>query len=180
MGFWFLVHPFTNTWRRLGIAYYGLFAISYFGLFAWIMYLLREPLLNIHFATSYPLLGVAVVLLILSTWIAVLRHRVFKTSAVMGIPQIMHGKEQSTLITDGIYGYVRNPRYLEMGFSFAAMACFCNYLAVWVLLALYVPIIHIVVLMEERELRQRFGKPYEDYCRMVPRFLPHTGNAGNP
>jgi len=29
-----------------------------------------------------------------------------------------------------------------------------------------------VVYLEEPELRERFGKQYEDYCRRVPRWLP--------
>jgi len=28
------------------------------------------------------------------------------------------------------------------------------------------------VLMEERELRDRFRAEYEEYCRQVPRYLP--------
>jgi len=52
------------------------------------------------------------------------------------------------------------------------LSLFCNYLAVWILLALFVPAIYGVVLLEERELKQRFGRQYEQYCRDVPRFVP--------
>jgi len=180
LGFWFLVHPFTSLWRRLGLAYYWLFMVSYFGMFAWAMYLLREPLLRIHFGVTVPLVALSVLFLGLSIWVGVLRQRQLKTHVLMGIPQVIPGEDRGVLISEGIYSRVRNPRYLEMGFSFAAMACLCNYLAAWLLLALYVPIIHVVVLMEERELRQRFGKPYEEYCRKVPRYLPQIGYAGDP
>ena len=55
--------------------------------------------------------------------------------------------------------------------SFAYVA-FANYSGAWVLYALAFPAIHLVVLLEERELRERFGAEYEDYCRRVPRYLP--------
>jgi protein-S-isoprenylcysteine O-methyltransferase Ste14 len=31
------------------------------------------------------------------------------------------------------------------------------------------------VLLEERELRDRFGAEYEEYCRRVPRYIPKRG-----
>ncbi len=76
---------------------------------------------------------------------------------------------------------MRHPRYLEIGFILAAIALFVNYLAVYILLAAYIPVIYLVVLFEERELRGRFGDAYESYCRKVPRFIPklrHLGGAG--
>jgi protein-S-isoprenylcysteine O-methyltransferase Ste14 len=30
----------------------------------------------------------------------------------------------------------------------------------------------VLVLLEERELRDRFGAEYEEYCRQVPRWIP--------
>jgi protein-S-isoprenylcysteine O-methyltransferase Ste14 len=34
------------------------------------------------------------------------------------------------------------------------------------------PAIHLVVLLEEPELRERFGAEYEEYCGRVPRYIP--------
>jgi protein-S-isoprenylcysteine O-methyltransferase Ste14 len=31
---------------------------------------------------------------------------------------------------------------------------------------------HIIVLLEEKELKERFGRGYEEYCRRVPRYIP--------
>jgi len=33
-------------------------------------------------------------------------------------------------------------------------------------------VMHIIVLLEEKELKERFGHDYEEYCRRVPRYIP--------
>jgi protein-S-isoprenylcysteine O-methyltransferase Ste14 len=36
----------------------------------------------------------------------------------------------------------------------------------------WLPGVYVLVWFEERELRDRFGQEYDDYCRQVPRFVP--------
>ena len=36
---------------------------------------------------------------------------------------------------------------------------------------------YFIVVLEERELRDRFGSTYEEYSRRVPRFFPRRGTA---
>jgi hypothetical protein len=47
-----------------------------------------------------------------------------------------------------------------------------NYLAVYLVVALWVPGIYLIALLEEKELRDHFGDIYKAYCRKVPRFVP--------
>ena len=49
--------------------------------------------------------------------------------------------------------------------------------ALYAVLALWVPGIWLIAVLEERELRERFGAAYDAYCRRVPRFLPQLRNA---
>ncbi len=57
-----------------------------------------------------------------------------------------------------------------LGYAFIA-----NYLGMDILFALTVPAIYFIVVLEERELRDRFGSTYEEYSRRVPRFFPRRG-----
>lgn len=62
-----------------------------------------------------------------------------------GVPELSpHDKER--LLTDGVYGNTRNPRYLEVLAFVLAYVAFANYAGTWVLLALTFPALHLVVL----------------------------------
>jgi hypothetical protein len=48
-----------------------------------------------------------------------------------------------------------------------------NYLGLYLLMACVLPPGYVMLVLEERELVNRFGKAYEDYRRDVPRLLPY-------
>jgi protein-S-isoprenylcysteine O-methyltransferase Ste14 len=173
--FWFVVHPLARFWRKLGPALtYGLtgsvMVLMMVGLF-----LVREPLLAIEFGTSYPLMAVAVLFLAAAMAIGLKRRKQLSWRVLVGLPEISSDQHPGQLLTDGLYARVRHPRYVEALLGVIGYALFVNYLAGYVLLALYLPLIYAVVLLEERELCDRFGDEYEEYCRRVPRFLPRLG-----
>ncbi len=53
-----------------------------------------------------------------------------------------------------------------------AYALVANYVGGYIVSALCLPTIYLMVLLEERELRARFGMEYLEYCQRVPRFVP--------
>ncbi len=169
---WFLIHPFVNWWRKVGPVITYLAVTPVLVLIGTAIYLNRNPMLNIHFGVSIPLAVIAVLFFIAGIYIGLLRIRYLALSVMLGVPEVSKGGEPGKLVTDGIYGRVRHPRYLEIGFILAAIALFVNYLAVYLLFVAYIPVIYLVVLLEERELRERFGSAYEEYCNKVPRFMP--------
>jgi protein-S-isoprenylcysteine O-methyltransferase Ste14 len=76
------------------------------------------------------------------------------------------------LVLEGPYRYMRNPLYdtdfaLILGTALLTSNWFLVLLAV-----LYVAQLALQLPLEERELRQRFGRPYRRYCEVVPRFVP--------
>lgn len=169
MLLWFIVHPFTRTWRKLGPVRTYLVVLAILVLIAAGIYLLRKPLLRVHFGVGWPLVVLAALLFVAANVVKILRLRHLTPGIRFGLPQLSGGGK---LITEGLYAYVRNPAYLEGGLALASVAAFTNYLALHVLLAAYVPLIYLVVLLEERELKERFGEEFERYCRKVPRFVP--------
>jgi protein-S-isoprenylcysteine O-methyltransferase Ste14 len=81
------------------------------------------------------------------------------------------------LITDGPFGYVRNPLYvgnMTIYFGFGIMS---NALMPWLALgalAYFMFQYHMIVSREEEHLRSAFGEEFIRYCRHVPRFIPRT------
>ena len=100
------------------------------------------------------------------------RHLNFYT--LVGMPEL-RPVEGGKLLTEGIYGRVRHPRYISVTLIVFAVAFFTNYLALYVMAVLFVPAIYLVAVFEERELRARFGRDYEAYSQAVPRFIPRAG-----
>jgi protein-S-isoprenylcysteine O-methyltransferase Ste14 len=170
--FWFLVHPFIRFWRRLGLRralaiYYTLMAAFVAGVF-----LLRKTLLAVDFGTNPVLIGVAVPMLAASIVLRrkISRHLRFKTLG--GLPEMAPDRFPQRLLTEGIYSRIRHPRYVEVLLVMASLALIANNLASYVNWIIGIPSVLLIVRIEERELRDRFGAEYEAYCARVPRFVP--------
>ncbi len=80
-----------------------------------------------------------------------------------------------TLLRRGPYRYVRNPLYLSVGAVLIGVSTlyrpwtFTN--AAWATATAF--LVHLaVVRVEEPNTRKQFGADYDEYCRLVPRWLP--------
>jgi protein-S-isoprenylcysteine O-methyltransferase Ste14 len=168
---WYLIHPFARFWRRLGTV------ASFFVIYS---LLISAAVLLWHFSPALigsdlgfqPLLLVpAVPAAVIGGYVAKRRRKHLNQRILVGTPEISRA-DPGTLLTEGIYAQTRNPRYLEFLLFCFVYVAFANYSGAWILYLLTFPAIHLVVLLEERELRDRFGAEYEAYCRRVPRYLP--------
>jgi len=176
--FWFIVHPFTEFWRRRGLAATYTVTFLAMGLLGYGMWILREPLLAVEFGTHWPLVALAALLYGIALVIEVLCRRHLKLRTLVGVPQLKG--ENDHLLNQGIYSRVRHPRYLDFIFGTFAFAVFANYLAVYILAVLLVPTLYLVTIFEERELAVRFGDAYRAYRERVPRFIPRLGAPRGP
>ena len=79
---------------------------------------------------------------------------------------------KGTLVTDGIYSYVRHPQYLGIYLTTS------GFLLQWITIptAIMFPILLLMYYKlaksEEIEMREQFGDEYNRYCGSVPMFLP--------
>ena len=77
-----------------------------------------------------------------------------------------------TLVTDGIYGVIRNPSYLGLLVStFGWSLAFRSVVGV-IVTALLIPPLVARIHAEEAMLRSQFGGEYESYCAHTWRLIP--------
>lgn len=171
--FWVVVHPLARFWRRLGptTTYVVLFfVLAPIGYLCWLW---REPVLAPRYPPRLAFVIVGVLLYLLAAVIEIKCRRHLKTRILVGVPELS-AEDPGRLLTEGIYAYTRNPRYLDLIIAVIGFALITNYRVMHWLALLCIPGLYVVILLEERELRQRFGEAYEDYLRRVPRLVPRS------
>lgn len=81
-------------------------------------------------------------------------------------------KPTTTIITDGVYKYSRNPIYVAMAVVYAGVAIAAgSWLALLFLPLCLLFIRYYVIAREEAYLEEKFGKEYLDYKARVRRWL---------
>jgi protein-S-isoprenylcysteine O-methyltransferase Ste14 len=168
---WYVIHPLARYWRRLGAKRTYWILMPPVLLLMALTFLARDSLLGRDFGTHYVLLVPCILSLACGITVARRRKKHLRFGILSGVPELSEG-DGGRLLTEGIYASIRHPRYVETVFIVIAYALFANYLGAYVVVALSFPAIYLIVLLEERELLERFGREYEDYCRRVPRFVP--------
>lgn len=172
---WFAIHPFVRFWRRLRAKWTYVILTPFVVAWMYGAFLLRDVLLGADLGTHFLLLLPAAACVAMGTWVAVLRRRQLTTRILTGLPELSPTTHPGKLLTVGIYAKIRHPRYIEVMLFTTAYALFANYLGSYVATGLAVPALYLTVVLEEKELRDRFGPDYEEYCRHVPRFIPSRG-----
>lgn len=81
--------------------------------------------------------------------------------------------KDETLITDGVYGLVRNPVYTAFICIFTGILLFAkNYLLLILPIIFWIYLSLLMKMSEEKWLRAKFGKEYDLYCKRVNRVIP--------
>lgn len=169
---WLVVHPFARFWRRVGPPWSYMLLIALYLAVAATMYAVSGPILAVEYGTDWILIGVAVVVYLASVGIEIRCRRLLSTRMLLGGPELDPKGGPGKLLSEGIYGRVRHPRYVAILLGMIAVALFCNYLGLYIIVALNLPGLYVIALLEERELLDRFGDEYREYMERVPRFIP--------
>ena len=168
--YWFIVHPFIGFWRRRGAKvtfwFLGFFMVGS----AVALFPFRDALLGRDLGASPWRIALAVPILVAALLISRQRKKHLTFQILAGTPELTG--EGPGLLREGIYGRIRHPRYVEFSFACVGWSLLCDYSGLYIMTALALVGLYAIVLIEERELRERFGQAYVDYSAQVPRFVP--------
>ena len=169
--FWFVVHPFVSRWRRLGVRWtYIVLGSATVAAMVFLVFV-RDWLLGPDLGTSYVTILFAVPCMIGAFAIGIRRKKYLTFRILAGVPEVSEAGDQE-LLRAGPYAVIRHPRYIEALLAVLGYALVANYVGGYILWVLCLPTIYLIVLLEERELRARFGMEHLEYCQQVPRFVP--------
>jgi len=173
---WYLIHPLGSFWRMLP----PWLSCSLLGVAAMVLmlpaFLLRHRLLSVDFGTNAVTIVLAAIALVLGVWLAMKRKRYLTFKILAGWPQLSARAYPGTLLTQGIYGKIRHPRYVEVALWVLGYALIANFLALYIAFLLTLPGLLLIVLLEERELEERFGDEWRAYAARTPRFIPRRAS----
>ena len=176
--YWLLLHGFLPLWRRLGIS-----ASQYllWGAVLAVAILIsnwRDVLLAGEYGFQPILATIGLVFLAGAIIFRIQIERFLSWHVQLGLPEIDPSGYAQRLITEGPFAHSRHPRYLQILVALSGWALLANYPAVYAVVLLWIPLMLIIVRLEEAELQQRFGAEYTMYRTVVARFWPHAA-AGN-
>jgi protein-S-isoprenylcysteine O-methyltransferase Ste14 len=166
--YWFVVHPLVRFWRaRPTAAYVVGLLLSWPPVTAAVIVYRRELFRQDLPPVAAVVAGVA--LIAFEGWIFWRVHHDLGTARLVGKIELTGGGEMER---HGIYARIRHPRYTGSFLAIVGACLLAGTRATWIVAAVWLVLTLVVISLEERELRARFGAAHEDYCRRVPRFVP--------
>jgi protein-S-isoprenylcysteine O-methyltransferase Ste14 len=175
--YWLVIHGWARWWRRWGPSRTYLTVLPALAALGVLLFQVRGQLLGADLGTNWLLIGIALVFSCLMTLLELQYWRQISISTLVGIPELSQDRK-GRLLREGIYGVVRHPRYLSAGIGMMANALIVNYLGLYILLLSALVPGSLMLVLEERELVDRFGDAYLEYQRDVPQLIAHLRRRG--
>lgn len=166
--YWFVVHPLVKFWRGHQKAAYLIGVLCSWPPVTAAMVVFRRAL----FRPGRPqvaALAAGIALIIVEGWMFWRVQRDLGGARLVGKTELSGGGE---VARSGIYARIRHPRYTGSFLAILGASLLAGTRLLWMVVLAWAVLTRVAIALEERELRARFGKAYEEYCRRVPRFVP--------
>jgi protein-S-isoprenylcysteine O-methyltransferase Ste14 len=169
--FWFVVHPFAGSWRRMGRSPYRI-VLPVWAALIFILSWIAWPGRAVPLYSSPWMWAPAAFLLAFGVSIYVRVSSSFSAHKLSGEAELRPQEHPQELVTTGPHSRMRHPIYVAHLANFAGWTIGGGLLVSYVLLAISALITFpLMIQLEERELIERFGPGYREYQQRVP-LLP--------
>jgi protein-S-isoprenylcysteine O-methyltransferase Ste14 len=169
--FWFVVHPFACSWRRMDRSPYRVVL----PVWAALIFLLGWITWSWHGRRLYAspwMWAPAAILLFFGLGIYAYIGSSFGAHKLSGEAELRPEEHAQELVTTGLHSRMRHPIYIAHLANFAAWTIGSGLLVCYLLLAISLLLTFpLMIWLEEHELIARFGPSYRDYQQKVP-LLP--------
>lgn len=166
--FWFAIHPFADSWRKMHRSPYLLllpiWAAIIFAL-AWT----TSPWNGVRLYSSPWMWAPAAILILsgLSTYTGI--RSGFGGHKLSGEAELRPEEHAQELVTTGLHARMRHPIYVAHLLNLAGFAIGSGLMVSFILLAISaLSTFPLMVWMEEQELEKRFGQSFREYKTRVP------------
>jgi protein-S-isoprenylcysteine O-methyltransferase Ste14 len=165
-----VLHGLNPLWRRLGTISYVPLLLGY-SVCVYAVVRLHELWPWRAWPWPTAISGLAPLALAAAAVLAYATYRTIPPATLHLVQQIRPDNERK-IITTGVLGRMRHPRYLMFSLIALGNALATGYPLVWVSLLVTLGLFGVVIRLEERELHEYFGDEYAEYCAKVPAFFP--------
>ncbi len=197
--YWLLVHPFAPFWRRQPRRWLSLLAAAVWLGGALALLWPYEWWLAERFLTAGWRIPVGLALAAGDIWVTTKVEREMGWRVMIGLPEVARLRQGSpgragyggqareapeaddtphrlsTPAVEGLYRWVRHPRYLGTVLAWLAAVALSGATRLAILVGVFFGLMFLMIEWEERELVARFGASYREYQRRTPRLLPLGG-----
>jgi len=174
--FWFAIHPFAGTWRRLHWSpYRALLPIWAVVILAQLWITWPWHALRLYSALFMWLVALPFFVLGWRTYRRIFAE--FGGRNLSGTSEIRNEADSGSLVNTGMHARMRHPIYFAHLCNFAGLTIGSGLTVNFVLLAISLIMTYpLMIALEERELEMRFGNSYREYKESVPLFPFATGS----
>ncbi len=169
-AYWMMVHPFAKRWRAA--RYKFTLLVPFWGVMWCIAWSVSYPWRDALLYQSPFTWAAAPLLWAVSAFLYVNATRGLSLMRVIGLDELEPERQPKMLATSGVHRMVRHPMYLGHLCTMLGYTIGSGTVACYGLFAFAVVTGGIMILFEERELHQRFGSAWEEYCTHTPAIFP--------
>lgn len=166
--FWFFIHPIVRGWQGMQRSPYRLLVPLWWGMIGVLMAATWPWHARQIYRSPWMWLPAFVIFVMaLRTYRRIGPE--FGIHNFIGQTELRPGEHQQTLVTTGLHERMRHPIYVAHLSMFAAWTIGSGLLENFILLAISLFVTFpLMIWLEERELKKRFGQSFLDYKARVP------------